>query len=71
MMALNAEPISEQAAAAWATSILDDSPAEDAVILLTSLATFEHVSGAAQSLATSNARSLREALAKAMRPMMN
>lgn len=71
MMALDAEPVSEQAAAVWAASVLDDSPAEDALILLTSLATFEHVSGPTRSVAASNAQALREALAKAMRGMSN
>lgn len=71
LVALDAEPVSAQAAAVWADSVLDDTPAEDAVILLTSLATFEHVSGPAHSLAASNARALREALTAAVRAMLN
>jgi hypothetical protein len=71
MMTLDAEPVSAQAAAVWAASILKDSTIDDALILLTSLATFEHVSGPAHPLAASNARALRGALVTAVRPMMN
>ncbi|MFO1047541.1 MAG: hypothetical protein U1E52_06550 [Geminicoccaceae bacterium] len=71
LSALEAKPVSEQVAALWAASILRDSPVPDAVILLTSLATFEHVSGPMHSVAAVSARTLREALTKAMRPMLN
>jgi len=71
LAALDGEPVSAQAAAVWAASFLHDSTTEDAVILLTSLATFEHVCGSAHFLAASNARALRKALTTAVRPMLN
>ena len=71
IMALDAEPVGAQDAAVWAAGILKDSTIDDAVILLTSLATFEHVSGPAHPLAASNARALRVALTTAVRPMMH
>ena len=67
LLALDAEPVSAEAAAVWVDSILRDTPAEDAVLLLASLATFEHVSGPGHPLAARNAWVLRDALATAVR----
>ena len=68
VMTLDAEPIGEQAAAAWAASIVCSSTVEDAVDLLLSL---DSVSDLAPSLAARNAFTLRSALKQALRRMMN
>lgn len=68
VMTLDAEPIGEQAAAAWAASIVCDSTVEDAVDLLLSL---ETASDLGHSLAARNALTLRSALKQALRRMMN
>lgn len=68
VITLDAEPISEEDAAAWAASIVCDSTVEDAVDLLVSL------NGASDldcSLAVRNALMLRSALKTALRRVMN
>lgn len=68
LITLDAEPVSEQDAAAWAASIVCSSTVEDAVDLLLSL---DSVSDLGQSLAVRNAFTLRSALKRALRRMMN
>ena len=68
VITLDAEPIGEQDAAAWAASIVCDSTVEDAVDLLLSL---EAASDLGHSLAARNASTLRSALKQALRRILN